>query len=88
MHDALLEDIAYPTEIVGKRLRVRLDNSRLLKVQLNPKDQQNAEGKIESYTAAYKKLTGKSVVRICFVNDVKFGASVSAFHCGAFCSLV
>lgn len=32
VHDAILEDLVYPTEIVGKRLRVRLDSSKLLKV--------------------------------------------------------
>jgi small subunit ribosomal protein S7e len=57
-----LEDVAYPTEIVGKRLRYKTDGSKVLKVYLNPKEQQNAEGRIESYTAAYKKLTGKDIV--------------------------
>ncbi len=32
VHDSILEDLVYPTEIVGRRTRVRLDGSRLYKV--------------------------------------------------------
>ena len=32
VHDAILEDLVHPAEIVGKRIRVRLDGSRLTKV--------------------------------------------------------
>ena len=32
VHDAILGDLVYPTEIVGKRVRYRLDGSKLLKV--------------------------------------------------------
>ncbi len=34
VHDAILGDLVYPTEIVGKRVRYRLDGSKLLKVLL------------------------------------------------------
>merc|ERR1712121_229205 len=61
VHDAILEDLVYPAEIVGKRIRVRLDGSRLIKVHLDKAQQTNIEHKVETFGAVYKKLTGKEV---------------------------
>lgn len=61
VHDAILEDLVYPAEIVGKRIRVRLDGSRLIKVHLDKAQQTNIEHKVETFAAVYKKLTGKEV---------------------------
>lgn len=32
VHEAMLEEIVYPAEIIGKRVRYRLDGSKIMKV--------------------------------------------------------
>jgi small subunit ribosomal protein S7e len=61
VHDAILEDMVYPAEIIGKRTRFRLDGSKLLKVYLDRKEQRNVEEKLETFSVVYKKLTGREV---------------------------
>jgi hypothetical protein len=46
VHNAILDDLVYPAEIVGKRIRIRLDGSRLFKIHLDKSQQTNIEHKV------------------------------------------
>ncbi|XP_069676489.1 small ribosomal subunit protein eS7 [Periplaneta americana] len=61
VYDAILEDLVFPAEIVGKRIRVKLDGSQLIKVHLDKNQQTNIEHKVETFASVYKKLTGREV---------------------------
>ncbi|XP_059485347.1 small ribosomal subunit protein eS7 isoform X2 [Neocloeon triangulifer] len=61
VYDAILEDLVFPAEIVGKRIRVRLDGSQLVKVHLDKTQQTNIEHKVDTFSGVYKKLTGREV---------------------------
>ncbi|KAI3990548.1 hypothetical protein MKX01_022848 [Papaver californicum] len=53
VHDAMLEDVVYPAEIVGKRIKY---------IFLDPKERNNTEYKLETFSGVYRKLYGKDVV--------------------------
>uniref|UniRef100_A0A2I3RPZ2 40S ribosomal protein S7 n=1 Tax=Pan troglodytes TaxID=9598 RepID=A0A2I3RPZ2_PANTR len=61
VHDAILEDLVFPSEIVGKRIHVKLDGSHLIKIHLDEAQQNNVEHKVEPFSGVYKKLMGKDV---------------------------
>merc|ERR1712233_122007 len=61
VHEKILEDLVFPTEIVGKRTRVAVDGSKLLKVFLDSKDATSLEYKLDSFSSVYRRLTGKDV---------------------------
>merc|ERR1712000_555456 len=61
VHNNILDDLVYPAEIVGKRIRIKLDGSRLFKVHLDKTQQTNIEHKTDTFASVYKKLPGKEV---------------------------
>lgn len=62
VHNAILDDLVYPTEIVGKRIRYKLDGKKVMKVVLDNKDEANVEGRTDTFSAVYSKLTNQHVV--------------------------
>ncbi|KAL5612696.1 hypothetical protein BROUX41_004215 [Berkeleyomyces rouxiae] len=62
VHDAILNDLVYPVEIVGKRLRTKEDGSKTLKVVLHEKERGGVDYRLDTYSEVYRKLTGRGVV--------------------------
>lgn len=61
MHDAILTDLVFPVEIVGKRLRTKEDGSKVLKVILDEKEKNSIDHRLDTYTEVYRRLTGRGV---------------------------
>lgn len=59
MHEAILADVVYPVEIVGKRLRTKEDGSKVLKVVLDEKERGGVDYRLDTYSEVYRKLTGR-----------------------------
>ena len=53
VHNALLEDLVYPGEIVGKRTRIRLDGKRQIKIHLDHQQKVHLEAKVASDWSIY-----------------------------------
>eukprot|EP00894_Picocystis_sp_ML_P004116 jgi/Pico_ML_1/54633/g524.t1 len=61
VHDAILDDLVYPTEIVGKRLRYKWTGPRSSRC-ISTQGPQHPEYKLDTFSSVYQKLTGKHVV--------------------------
>ena len=61
VHDAILTDLVYPVEIVGKRTRTREDGSKVLKVVLDEKERGGVDYRLDTYSEVYRRLTGRGV---------------------------
>jgi len=62
VHDAYLADLVYPAEVVGRRIRYKLDGKQIQKVHLDRNQLTNLEHKVDTFSSVYKKITGKEVV--------------------------
>uniref|UniRef100_A0A8R1DFI3 40S ribosomal protein S7 n=1 Tax=Caenorhabditis japonica TaxID=281687 RepID=A0A8R1DFI3_CAEJA len=62
VHEAWLDELVYPAEVVGRRIRVKLDGKKVYKVHLDKGHETNVEHKVGVFASVYRKLTGKDVV--------------------------
>eukprot|EP01130_Rhizamoeba_saxonica_P018988 TRINITY_DN9709_c0_g1_i1.p1 TRINITY_DN9709_c0_g1~~TRINITY_DN9709_c0_g1_i1.p1 ORF type:complete len:239 (+),score=44.84 TRINITY_DN9709_c0_g1_i1:171-887(+) len=64
VHNAILEDLVFPAQIVDKRIRFREDGSRLFKATLDKHSEKNknVEYKLDTFSSLYHRLTGKELV--------------------------
>ncbi|ORX35376.1 ribosomal protein S7e [Kockovaella imperatae] len=61
VHETILDDLVWPSEITGKRTRVAADGSKLTKVFLDAKEQNLLEYKLDTFSSVYRALAGKDV---------------------------
>merc|ERR1712183_743536 len=62
VHENVLEDIVFPSIIIGKRIKHKTDNKSFIKAFLNKSTQGDTEHKTATFSAVYKRLTGKNVM--------------------------
>uniref|UniRef100_A0A8C3LRI0 40S ribosomal protein S7 n=1 Tax=Chrysolophus pictus TaxID=9089 RepID=A0A8C3LRI0_CHRPC len=90
VHDAILEDLVFPSEIVGKRIRVKLDGSRLIKVHLDKAQQNNVEHKVNKFTLLCRmgwrsdlaNLKQKAVLGLVAIEMFLFGTRIRCYRLG------
>ena len=79
VHNSVLEDVIAPAQIVGRNTRYTSDGGKTIKISLDPLDRDRVEEKLDAFTAAYKKLTHKSV-QFDFAKPTKYQKSVIEFR--------
>ena len=62
VHEGLLDDVVFPTAIVAKRTHYGLDGKQTTYVTLDAHDKTRVEDRLNSFGAAYHKLTGINAV--------------------------
>lgn len=61
VHEAIMTDLVYPVEIVGRRILQREDGSQTLKIVLDEKERGSVDYRLDTYKEVYKRLTGATV---------------------------
>tara|TARA_B110000503_G_scaffold137537_1_gene221916 strand:+ start:2585 stop:2824 length:240 start_codon:yes stop_codon:yes gene_type:complete len=59
--EATLDDLCAPAVITGKRIRCRLDGTRLFKIHLDEKDKEFMAPRLEALSSVYKKITTREL---------------------------
>jgi small subunit ribosomal protein S7e len=59
VHNDVLNDVVFPAEVSGKRLRVTPDGKRMSIVYLDAKEKTSVETKLNTFAKVYTRITGK-----------------------------
>jgi len=62
VHDAVLEDLLQPANVIGRRIRHRIDGSTVTKIILDQNDRDVIEDKLDAIAYVYKKISTKDIV--------------------------
>ncbi|KPA73698.1 putative mitochondrial ribosomal protein S7 [Leptomonas pyrrhocoris] len=57
----ILNDLIYPSDVVGRRWRFRTDGSKMMKVFLDARDRKRVESRLRVIAYVYKQLTHRRV---------------------------
>ena len=69
--DAILEDLLAPGQIIGRRMRVRLNGTHLYKIHVNEEARPYLQDKVETITQIYQALTNRRIA-IEFRSELNF----------------
>jgi len=61
VHDAVLEDLLLPANMIGRRIRHRIDGSTVTKIILDQNDKELIEDKLDAIAYVYKKISTKEI---------------------------
>mmetsp|Transcript_35792 Transcript_35792/g.41752 ORF Transcript_35792/g.41752 Transcript_35792/m.41752 type:complete len:202 (+) Transcript_35792:78-683(+) len=61
VHDAVLEDLLQPANIIGRRIRHRLDGSTVMKIILDQNDKDLIDDRLEAIAHVYKRISTKEI---------------------------
>jgi len=61
VHEAIIDDLVYPCECVGKHTHISCTDGNYIKVFLGNQGQQDVENKLGALSTIYKKLTSKTI---------------------------
>ena len=61
VYESILDDLLFPSDVVGRRWRFRVDGSKTMKVFLDTQSRKRMESRLPLIAAIYKKLTSRSV---------------------------
>jgi len=61
VHDAVLEDLLQPANVIGRRIRHRLDGSTVQKIILDQNDKDLIDERLEAIAYVYKKISTKEI---------------------------